>query len=268
MRILVLLLCLAPFLSADSLPDLVRDSLRFLDPATNKFADDYAYTVRTTRKQFDPDGNLRSQEYTVAVRTFQDGWSCYRVRERNGKPLSTDEQKQQEARIAKRISELQALPPDEREKERRAGGNARRIEWVREVPEALAFKSVGETVENGRRIVVVDAEPNPNYHARTMQARVLEKMKGKFWIDVEDRELVKAEGETFDSVNIGLGFLGLVEKGTRFSMERRKLADGKWVTANQNIKFGARVMLFKWLRNEIHSEFSDFRHKSVQAASR
>ena len=265
MRTFVLLLSTTVLLRAESLNDLVRDSLRFLDPSQK--SQQYEYTVRSTRKQFDSDGKLKSQETTVAARTIEDDTFVYRVRERNGKPLTPAEQAQQEQKIAKRLAELRSLPPAERERQKKQW-NGRGMEFVRELPDAMVFRQAGETTANGRRSVIVDAEPNPQYHARTAQARLFEKLKGRFTIDVTDREMVKAEAETFDVVSIGLGILGRVEKGTRFAMQRRKLADGNWVVAEQDIRFGARVMLVKWFSNEIHSEFSDFRHKSQLTASR
>jgi hypothetical protein len=32
---------------------------------------------------------------------------------------------------------------------------------------------------------------------------VFEKMRGRLWVDAYDRELAKAEAETFDRVNVG-----------------------------------------------------------------
>jgi hypothetical protein len=46
-----------------------------------------------------------------------------------------------------------------------------------------------------------------------------QKTTGTLWIDRTDRELVKAEAEVFDTVNIGLGLLGGVGKGRRFTLQ-------------------------------------------------
>jgi len=244
---------------------LVRDSVRFLDPKLNK-ATDYTYTIRNSRKQFESDGKLKSEEHTLALRTFQDGFAVTRLTERNGKPVPPEERQKQEVQISKRVAELKSQSLEERE--RRNKGPGRTTDWVKEIPEALQFKKVGEEILGGRRCWIVDAEPRPGYRATTTQARVFEKMKGRFSIDLTDRELVKAEAETFDAVNMGFGLLARMEKGTKFGLNRTRLADGNWVTESQRIRFGARLMLVKWLGNEIHTQMSDYRHKSQLAASR
>jgi hypothetical protein len=232
---------------------LIRDSVRFLDEKNNKTAE-YAYTVRNHRRQFDANGKVTLEESVVLQRTFQDGFGVSRVTERNGKPLSAAEKRDEDDRIAARVAESKSETG--RKKARQE------VEWAREVPEAMRYRLAAEETVDGRRCWVVDAEPNPNYRPKNMQARVFEKLKGRFWIDKTDRELVKGEAETFDTVSIGMGLLARVEKGTRFAIRRVKLPDGNWVTESHRLKFGARVMLFKRMSNEIETRHSDFRHKS------
>jgi hypothetical protein len=94
-----------------------------------------------------------------------------------------------------------------------------------------------------------------------MRAKVFTKMNGRLWVDKADRELVRAEAETFDTVNVGLGFLGRVEKGTRFRLARTRLPDGAWVLDSQRIRFGARVLLVKWMGKEIHTSHWNYQRK-------
>ena len=94
-----------------------------------------------------------------------------------------------------------------------------------------------------------------------MRARVFGKMKANFWIDKATSELVKADAEMFDTVSVGFGVLGKIEKGTRFRIQRKLIADGEWLIESQYTRFGARILLFKTLRNESTTEWSDFRRR-------
>jgi hypothetical protein len=189
-----------------------------------------------------------------------------RLTEKNGKPLSDDERREQEEQIKKALAKAKARSAAEIEKARRE--DEAEDAWIKEVPEALEYTFIGEEAINGRPAYVLTCVSRPGYSPKNMRARVLQKMKGKLWIDRADRELVKAEAETFDRVNVGFGILGRVEKGTRFALARRRLADGAWLAEYQYVRFGARIALIKWVGNEITTRLWDHRHRSTLSASR
>lgn len=62
---------------------------------------------------------------------------------------------------------------------------------------------------------------------------------------------MKADVEVFDTVNIGFGVLGRIEKGTRFSLHRTMVSPHTWFTESETTKFAARVMLVKTVNMEI-----------------
>ncbi|MBC7927006.1 MAG: hypothetical protein H7039_15265 [Bryobacteraceae bacterium] len=252
-------------ISPADLNALVIDAVAFLEPGSSK-AEDYACTYRNIRKEFDANGKVKSEQLTLAHRTFRDGFAVYEVLERNGRTLDLREQKEQEDKIRKQLAEARSMSKGDIEKRRKK--SAESSGFIAELPDALQFKVVGEDVVDKRSVLVVDAEPRPGYRARNMKAKLFEKLKAKLWIDSTDRQLVKAEAETFDTVSLGLGVLGKVEKGTRFAMHRIKLPDGTWVVDSQGIRFAARIMLVKWMNQEMSSQISDFRHKSQASASR
>jgi hypothetical protein len=264
-----LLLFLASLCAAQTpqpdLKALVADALAFADPAGNRMPE-YEYTVRNRTKEFDSSGKLRKNEETVGIRTMQEGFFVFRIFERNGKRLTDAENREQEQKIRKRLDDLKSASPEERERIREE--EAERNGWVKEVPDAFNFTYAGEEMLDNRKMIVVLCAPRPGYQARNMRARVLGKLNAKLWIDKADRELVKAEGETFERVNVGMGVVAKIEKGTRFALRRMKLADGNWVAQSQNFRFGARIMMFKSVHNEISLTMSDFRHKSRMAAAR
>lgn len=241
---------------------LVRDSMASLDPAKTK-TNDYAWEFSYERKEFDSAGAIKKQESRRGERTFQEGQIVSRVRERDGQPLSSDESRKQEETIRKRLAEYRSMSLQEQERRKRK--EAENMAWVTEIADALDYKYVGEENVKGRPAYVLTCSPRPGYVAKNMRARVLEKTNGKLWIDKADRELAKAEGETFDSVNIGFGLLGRVDKGTRFALSRVRIANGVWVLASQDIRFGARVALVKWVSNELNFRYWNHRHKSQLA---
>lgn len=254
---LMLALCLP--LAAETpadIRDMVRRSLANLNKSDER-RDGFLYRGRNERKEFDSSGKVKSHRINLWERFELEGHVFGRTLERDGKPLTEAERQQQDAAIQKRLAELKAPrpaspPPPAR---RRTAED----EWLQEFPDALDYKPVGEEAVNGRPALLLSAEPRPGYTPRNMRARVFEKMRARLWIDKESSELAKADAEMFDTVNVGLGLLGRIEKGTRFQLQRRPVGPGVWFTERQWNRFAARVLLFKSMQQESLLELFDFR---------
>lgn len=140
--------------------------------------------------------------------------------------------------------------------------SARRAEdtsWLKEFPEALEYKKVGEEEIAGRLAWVLECSPRAGYKAQSLRARVFEKTRGRVWVDVADSQLVRVDAAVFDTVNIGWGMAAKIQKGTRFQIDRRKLPDGVWLPESQTIRFAAKVMMVKSLAVEESARFSGYR---------
>jgi hypothetical protein len=165
--------------------------------------------------------------------------------------------------IGARLAKIKAQPAGEREKRRRK--SAEEDAWLKEIADALDYQYLGEEAVNGRMAVVLSCFPRPAYEPRNMRAKVLTKTRGKLWIDRADRELVRGDAEVFDTVGVGFGIIGRIEKGTRFHLERVRLPDGVWMMDNQTVRFGARLMLVKFIGNEMHSRYWNYHPKTLQS---
>lgn len=249
------------------LRELVRKSLGGLKNGEEN-RDRFLFRARNERSELDTAGKPIATQSHTWERIEIDGFPFGRTLERNGKPLTAEERKAEDAAMQSRLAELKSpvqkaniagsAPP------RRRGVDE---DWFLELPDALEFKLLGEIAMDGRAVLHLDAQPRAGYRARNMRARVFEKMKGQLWLDKATSELVQADAEMFDTVNVGFGLLGRIDKGTRFQMHRRIMHDGTWVTDRQKVRFGARIMLVKNLRSESFTEWTDFRPRAKPAAS-
>jgi hypothetical protein len=249
----------------DDLRTLVRDSLRFLT-SDKKIADDYTYNFRNEVKQFDSGGKLKEERITAGEKVYQDGLGVMRVLERNGRKLTEAELRKQQDLFDAKLAEMRSLSAEEREKRRRR--TAQDDSWQKELSEALDYKYIGEEAVNGRTAIVLSCEPRPGYEPKNIRARVFTKTTGKLWIDKAERELTRADAEVFDTVSVGFGIIGKIEKGTRFHIERMRLPEGTWMISSQSVRFGARVMLVKYISNEIHNRYWNYKPKSQQASAK
>lgn len=257
-----LLLALPSMAWAESLEETrarMRAALEKLQQSEERLAS-FGHTRLNGRKEFHGDGRLKSQSDWTVVREWRDGFWVNRTVARDGKPVSEEERLRNEEAARKRVEELKAMTPVERERLQSEERKKRQAEltWVREFPEALNYRLTGEETVAGRTALVLEASPRPGYQPKNMRGRIFEKIRGKVWLDREEGELVKTDAETFDAVTIALGLLGKVDKGTRFRMERRRLAPGLWAPVEQVIRFGARVLLVKSFHNEITTRYADW----------
>src|SRR5215831_1260383 len=241
----------------------VRQMLAGLEQ-TDRRLGDYGFVRAVERKEFSSNGALRSQHSWLFHRELRDGFLVSHLIERDGKGIPEEERRANDQIIAKRLAELKAMTPEQRRKEeeenrkRAAENNA----WLNELPDALDYKLAGEEMVNSRPAWVLSCEPNKGYRAKTLRARVFEKMRGRVWIDKQEPELARADVEMFDTVSIGWGMLGRIEKGTRFFIQRTRVAKDQWLPEAQTLRFSARMLLFKSQHSEVTTRFSNFRHRS------
>jgi hypothetical protein len=252
----------------DDLRSLVRQSLAGLEQSSKKIAD-YAFLRRAERKEYSSKGELRSTKSWLTRRELQDGFMVTRLVERDGRPIPESERLQNEQTLHKRLAELKALTPEQLQKRREENRRRERDEdaWLKEFPDALDYKLVGEETLDGRPALILEATPRPGYRPKNLRARVFEKVRGRVWIDKADSQLAQAEAEVFDTVNIGWGFLGRIDKGTRFFIRRKRVADNTWLPEQETVKFDARMMLVKSMHQELTTRTWDYRHRTETAAA-
>lgn len=252
----------------EELRGLMRQVLRNLTSADHNLGD-YAYARYSVRREFDGDGDVKTEHTFLARRDFLDGYGFTQQVERDGKPVPAEDLEREQAAFRQHVAELEAMTEAERRaaEEENRKQSAEQNAWLQEFPEALDYRQVGEEMIAGRPALVLECSPRPGYKASNLRARVFEKVRGKLWIDKAESQLVRVDAEVFETVNIGWGVVGRIQKGTRFHLERRRLDDGSWLPASQTVRFAARVLLFKTISQEETTRYSEFRHKSVLAAA-
>lgn len=231
----------------------MRKAIEKLDGGASR-RNDYGFIRFSETKEYDSSGKLRNRSTVVTRTEVIDGFAVARLVERDGEPVSEGERAAGQEAINKKIAQLKRMTPEQRTKARQT-----QDAWLLEMADALNFRKVGEETYRSRPVMVFDCTPRPGYKPRNIRARVFEKMNGRIWLDKADGEIVKANAEMFDAVNIGFGILGRIEKGTQFQIERVKIDNAHWALERQRMKFNARVMLVKSMNREIELKFSDYK---------
>ena len=153
--------------------------------------------------------------------------SVARLVERNGRPLTHDEDEAERSRLNDIL-----LHPDQflKHHKRDEATRAYSVDLVRLFPAAMRFSySEGQPQLAGRDPqVVVDFQPDPAFQPPTLIAQLLTGLQGRIWIDIRSKTLVRSESHVIRPVNFGWGMLMRVYPGGSVIFEQALVANDRW----------------------------------------
>ena len=169
------------------------------------------------------------------------------------------EEKAEHERLAKSIAERRHETDVKRAK--RLSEYDRRPDWQseawHELPEAFEFRLAGGGEMDGHSVIIIDAVPREGYQPRSRTAKLFRSIKGKFWVDQQDHQIVKVEAEVIDAISVGL-FLVRVAKGSRAILQMTTVGDGIRLPDHLQVFASARLGIVKVVRFEQSTHFSRY----------
>src|SRR3989449_11366384 len=116
---------------------------------------------------------------------------------RDGKTLSSEEQKKENEKTQKRIEELQKREAKKEAKEQKAREEGKSDE--KEEPGIEIFLRACQFVNprherfRGQDVLVFDFEPNPDFKAHKLAEKVVQKLAGVVWVDEKAHDVARLE---------------------------------------------------------------------------
>jgi hypothetical protein len=224
---------------------------------------DYLYHAVDTIQELDGHGRVKkteSREYDVF---WVEGVPVHKLTSKDGRALSSQEQKKESERIDKRVA---------RDKDRLAKAEAEGKTTdpegnddvtVSRLLELGSFSNARRVTLNGRPTIAVDYAGDPKAKTRNRLEGVIHDIAGTVWIDEEDRAIAKVEGHFFHTFKIGAGLLVNIQKGTTFSLEQRKINGEVWLPVEANGHGAARMLLFFHFNGNFREVDSGYRKFKV-----
>lgn len=236
----------------------------------------YTFLETTTERQFNKDGSVKSTEGEVAeiYPSLEEGQTYRRGVSRNGKPLPPSEvekhDREHDKKAAEHARKLQQEGQDEKRAREAREAEERRKEdaLIDEIFRMYRIEMAGREPWSGHDTIALTFSARPEYRPKSREAKLLSKIAGKAWFDEKSCELVRIESELVDNISLGLGILAKFNKGARVLFERRLVNDEIWLPAYAQFSGTGRLLLFKALRLEVTTEFSDYRKYTVETISR
>ena len=114
------------------------------------------------------------------------------------------------------------------------------------LPDAFLYQYDG--LENGSWRL--QFRPNPDYPARSIEARIFHAMSGTLWVDARMKRLARLDAHTIDNVDFGFGILGRLNKGGWFQLVRTQVSPTDWKTQKLEMHMFGRALLVKSFARE------------------
>jgi len=243
--------------------EIVRRSVE-IDHHNFERARNYTCRQREVERELAKDGSAKSTHIKTFDITFLAGEPYSRLIQKDDKPLSDNDQKKEEEKMEKFIAKHRDESENDHQK-RLAKEEKERQEgrlFLRDVINAFDFKLLGEEQLEGKDTYVIEAVPRKDFRPTQPHADLLEKVRGKLWIEKQDYNWVKADVETIDTISFGL-FLARIHKGSRITFEQTKVNDEVWLMRRLAINAGARLALLKNIAMDQEDIFSDYKKFSA-----
>jgi hypothetical protein len=161
----------------------------------------------------------------------------------NGRPLTPEADRLEQVRLQR----LLTSPAEQAKHRQEYEDDENRIGRILALlPDAFLYEYDGE--ETGCQRLRV--RPNPEYPARSIEARIFHAMSGTLWVNTHYKRLVRLDGRVEENVDFGYGILGRLYKGGWFSLERTEVSPTDWKTERLAVHIVARALLVKTFARE------------------
>jgi hypothetical protein len=263
-RVAILLALACPVFAQDA-RDIVRKSIE-LDQANWVRMKDYTWIARETDRSLDSDGRVKSQKSEAWETVILYGEPHHRMVERDGQPLSTADQRREQAKLDKVVAKLEHETPEQRA--RRVAEYEKQREkdraFLREIPDLYDFQLLGDQKIDGRDVWMISATPKPGAKPKSRDAKPLLKIQGKIWIDKAEYQWVRLEAQTTATISFGL-FIARLNAGAKLLFEQTRVNDEVWLPKREVVSGAGRVGLVKKVAAEQETTWNNYRKFQVDS---
>ncbi len=215
---------------------------------------DYIFHRKEEDQNLDSQGNIKSTDTREYEVHFVGNWEIDRLISKNGKPLSRREDRWQDEEV--RRQESHAL---KQEAKRDAGEEPGKNDFtVSKFLAANRFIHLRKETYQQHEVYAMDFEPRPDFEPHSILDKILKSLGGTIWIDKNAHQVVRLEARFLESVKVGGGLVGSLEKGGNVVLEQRYLNGEVWMPSYDEVHINERIFFMRRPINAI-STYSDYR---------
>jgi hypothetical protein len=250
---------------AQNAQEIVRKSIE-LDQTNWLRMKDYTWVARSTERRFDSNGKVKSEERKAWETIMLSGEPYRRMLERDGHPLPPDELRKEQEKLDKNVARLQRETAEQKQR-RLAEHEKQRMKdraFLREIPEAYDLQLSGDAKVDGHDVWVIVGTPKSGYRPKDRDAKALDKIRGKLWVDKSNYQWVRVEAETTGTISFGL-FLARLNPGAKMIFEQARVNNEVWLPKHMFLKGTGRLGLLLRVASEEDITWNDYRKFQVNS---
>lgn len=172
----------------------------------------------------------------------------------NGQPLTPQEARTEDVRIAKLISDPKQVQAEKQEKGK---DQQEELRLLRILPNAFLYQYA--STENG--LVKLNFTPNPAFHSTDHESQVFHELAGAIWLDPSAKRLARMEGRLVGPVKFLWGLLGHLDQGGTFSVTQQDVGSGYWEMTDLDVHMNGKALFFKTI--SVKQDQHNFDYKPV-----
>src|SRR5580698_8805092 len=226
--IAVSLLCIAAsggFAQQTPIPDVptlmkqVQDHQRKMDETR----ENYTYRESIVTHELNKDGSLKKTESEENEVFYVNTHEIDRQVKKDGRDLSSDEEKKEQGRVMKAVQKAQNTPPGQ--------STDKNTVSVSQLLGIMKVSNPRREVLDGRSTLAFDFTGDPHAKTHGMAEDASKKLSGTLWIDEKDREVRRMIARFDDNFHLGFGLFS-VGKGSAFTFDQKLVNNELWLPTN------------------------------------
>ena len=262
-----------PIKSQVKLPDLkalfkeIDDNQKAID----KLKENYAGTRVEEETEFEKDGKVKKTDLKEYTFFYLNGEEVSTLVKKDGKLLGDEEQKKENEKTQREIENIQKREARKEAKDEKAKEDGKKDKdddpGIETFLRACQFVNPRRERFRGQDVLVFDFEPNPEYKARNLVEKVVQKLAGVIWIDEKAHDVARLEAYFVGDFRFAGGLLANLQKGTSFIFEQAYLNNEIWLPTYEEAHVGVRVLLLKGFKVNAVTRYSDYKRFNVETLS-
>ena len=178
---------------------------------------------------------------------------------RDGKSLTSEQDSAERERLEDMLSDPSGFAKHVKNDE---SGKKIADSLIKLMPDAMIYTYVPGQPQTGKRPglteVVIDFGPNPKFNPPSTTAEALTGLRGRAWVDIQTKQIIRMEGTIFKGVNFGWGMLAHIYPGGKLVYEQADAGNGRWIYSHFTERISIRALMVKSLTIATDVDASDF----------
>jgi hypothetical protein len=259
--IAVSLLCIAAsggFAQQTPIPDVptlmkqVQDHQRKMDETR----ENYTYRESIVTHELNKDGSLKKTESEENEVFYVNTHEIDRQVKKDGRDLSSDEEKKEQGRVMKAVQKAQNTPPGQ--------STDKNTVSVSQLLGIMKVSNPRREVLDGRSTIAFDFIGDPHAKTHGIAEDAAKKLSGTLWVDEQDREVRRMVARFDDNFHLGFGLFS-VGKGSNFTFDQKLINNELWLPTAGQAHLVAHAIGFIGYRADIAVSDRDYQKFHAEA---